>query len=158
MRIIVHEQALALYGFIVFGAFDAESEIVHVTKMASSSDLMSVHPALANLDPAEWYVSVITHEVSHGIIHQSLAGKSLGIISAEYLAFAVQIESMPDKLRQGFLAAFPVSGPLDRKALQKEMLLTDSFRFGVTAYRHIQLEPDMCAMMKSLIDDTSKIP
>jgi hypothetical protein len=41
------------------------------------------------------YASIFAHEVAHAVIHQNLDGRKLSFAAHEYLAYAVQLGTLP---------------------------------------------------------------
>jgi len=94
------------HGREVFGFFDPKQERALVTSYANIPALTMDTP-YATLPQREFYLSLIVHEVVHGVLHQHYERKPMTHAAYEYPAYALQIESLPQGCATSFCRPCP---------------------------------------------------
>ena len=138
------------HGGVIFGFYDIAREIVSVTSYDNIPDLVTGTP-YSELQPLEFYKSLVFHEVVHVVMHQNQTHEPKARASYEYPAYALQIESLPPKERYAFLLA--ATGRRDPKEYNFSdlILMFDPFFFAARAYRHFKASPNRCAYLHLLL-------
>ena len=85
-----------------FGVFDPFRQRAVVTRFSNIPALVEATP-YASLPHADFYRSLIVHEVVHAVMHQNLIRPMTSRSAHEYPAYALQIESLPLSAREKFL-------------------------------------------------------
>jgi hypothetical protein len=151
LRLEIAEQIVHPLGRPVLALFDVVKERILVRSSQRVAGLVSNTP-FAAVSPREFYVSIVVHEVVHGVLQQSSEGRLLSHIANEYLAYALQIESLPANARRAFLLSFP-NGPSTADLLFSDVMLSlDPYLFAARAYEHFSAFADRCGLVKSLLD------
>jgi hypothetical protein len=108
--------------------------------------------AAAGLLLRDFYRSLIVHEVVHGVMHQNLTRRLASQAEAEYLAYALQVESLPPDVRDRLLQPFEHA---DRKAetflFNDVVLSADPFFFAARAYQHFNAVGEGCGHARALL-------
>ena len=136
----------------IFGLFDIVRERVLVTQEANISGLVENTP-YANLPERAFYLSLIGHEVVHGIMHQNLKRKATTHAAYEYPAYALQIESLPSDVREAFLRSFDLAALKSNTMFNDSVLFFDPYYFAARAYHHFTSAPDACKYLAGLLAD-----
>jgi hypothetical protein len=139
------------FGGPIFGLFDKKQERVLVTRRDNLPALVRDTPYAA-LPQADFYRSVIVHEVIHGVLHQSLKRLPATHAGYEYPAYALQIESLPTPVREMFLRSFEQAPMKSEFIFTDAILFFDPFFFAARAYEHFNRSPDRCADLRALLD------
>jgi hypothetical protein len=105
----------------------------------------------AELPPAAFYSSVIVHEVVHGILHQNLARPATSHAAYEYPAYALQIESLPQDVRERFLSTFEPQESERPPLFSDSILFFDPYFFAARAYEHFNGSEEGCDNLHGLM-------
>ena len=151
LRLEIAEQINHPFGRPVLGFFDAVEEKVLVRSSQSVATIVS-NTLFAAVSLREFYASIVAHEVVHGILHQNSERHVLSHTASEYLAYALQVESLPDNARRAFLLSFPNGASANDLLLSDLMLSLDPYLFAARAYEHFSSFKDRCGLMKALLD------
>jgi hypothetical protein len=135
----------------IFGLFDTKQERVLVTQEANITDLVKNTP-YSELPQRDFYRSLIVHEVIHGVMHQNLKRPGTSHAAYEYPAYALQIESLPQRAREQFLHSFDQQAITSDTLFNDSVLFFDPFFFAARAYAHFKASADGCAHLRALID------
>lgn len=82
------------------------------------------------------YRSLAAHELAHALAWCNTSNGPLSVRAREYVAYAVQFQTMDSDLRQAILADTPVSGFETEQEISDTYFYLAPSRFGVDAYRH----------------------
>lgn len=134
----------------IFGMFDIAQERVLVTKEANIPALVDDTP-YASFPTRDFYKSLIVHEIVHGVMHQNLKRKATTHAAYEYPAYALQMESLPEEVRETFLRSFDQTALKSNTLFSDSVLFFDPFFFAARAYYHYKNSPDACAHLTDLL-------
>ena len=134
------------------GYFDARDATVTIPDYAACVALagpegrfgMPVTPAL--------YESLIAHELVHAIVSQHQGESAMGRAGQEYLAYAIQLVTMPPSLRARILARYPQANPVLLGELSETYLDLAPGRFAVKSYLNFVAQKDRCALIEDLME------
>ena len=149
LRVEIAEQIDHPFGRPVLGFFDVMEEKVLVRSSQRVATITSNTP-FAAVSLQEFYTSIVAHEVVHGILHQNSERHVFSHTAGEYLAYAVQIESLPANARRAFLLSFPSGASTDDLLFSDIMLSLDPYLFAARAYEHFSAQ-DRCGLVKALL-------
>jgi hypothetical protein len=139
------------FGKQVFGYFDTKRERVIVAELGKVTSLVKGTPYAA-LPQADFYRSLIVHEVVHGIMYHNLTRPVTSQAAYEYPAYAIQIESLSPDLREQFLGSFEQEGTSRPSLFSDSILSFDPFYFAARAYRHFNASGNGCAHLHALLE------
>ena len=135
----------------IFGLFDTKQERVLVTQFANIPALVKGTPYAA-LPPEDFYRSLVVHEIIHGVMHQNLKRPATTHAAYEYPAYALQIESLPDSVRDRFLQSFDQAAlKADPILFNDPILFFDPYFFAARAHHHFKASADGCAHLNALL-------
>jgi hypothetical protein len=122
--------------------------------LASSGEVISIFRGLSD---DEYFSSVIVHETTHALVHQSHDGK-FSRVAHEYLAYALQIASLSEEGRFSVLRAlqFPETKSLD--GVDEIALLFGPSQFAVRSYQHFSRPENGCSFIDCIIDPDPEVP
>jgi hypothetical protein len=133
------------------GCFDRSSGTIRLLSQDRCAERLRTDDVRRDLDAADYFQSVVVHEVAHAILMQHAGATSLRRIAHEYLAYALQIDSLAQNTRETFLKRLRERGAL-RIALPNEILLMmDPSIFAAMAYLHFKSSQDQCATIWSVL-------
>lgn len=134
----------------IFGLLDTKRELVLVTQQSNIPSLAKDTP-YASLPAVDFYRSLIVHEVVHGVMHQNLTRAATTHAAYEYSAYALQIASMSEAVREQFLLNFD-TGDINAQFLFNDIVLFfNPYFFAARAYIHFRDAADGCAHLQGLL-------
>ncbi len=156
LTVTVTKTIEAINGTPIFGFFDPRTNVVQVASWAALTE--RAQPAQMFGMPLDraLYVSVFAHEVTHAIVHAHVDGRRLGHAAHEYVAYAVQIATMEDTLRQRVLSHHPWTGFSADTEINDLVLALAPFRFAALSYHHLQASDDDSALLRRLLLPSSE--
>lgn len=134
----------------IFGYFDLRERHIVIASLDGLPALMDGTP-YAGLPPADFYKSLVVHEVVHSVMHQNLGAGVHTQASYEYPAYALQIASLPGAAREQFMKAF------DSERLERPIPLNDTilsfapYLFAARAYNHFITSADGCLLLREAL-------
>ncbi len=138
-------------GATVLGIYDPNADVVKVlARSAFSSGTVGDVVLGLPVDEA-LYASIFAHEVAHAVIHRNIGQQKLSPAAHEYLAYAVQLATLPAAYRERVLARFPGAGFSDLEQVSEIFLGFDPDRFAVKAYLHFRKLDDQDAVLRQLL-------
>lgn len=150
LRVHIVSEVRHPLGGAIFGRFDAKQERVLVTQEVNIASLARDTP-YERLPQREFYKSLIVHEVIHGLMHQNLKRPATTHAAHEYPAYALQIESLPESVRDTFLRTFDHLATNSASLFSDSVLFFDPFFFAARAYQHFKASADGCAHLAALL-------
>jgi hypothetical protein len=100
---------------------------------------------------ADVHAGIFTHEIVHAILDQNTERFPLSRAGHEYLAYAIQLATLPVGTRERILASHPVSGFDTVDQVSDILLGFDPDKFGVNAYLHFRDAGDQAAVFNDLV-------
>ncbi|PXX91840.1 hypothetical protein DIT71_08280 [Marinobacter vulgaris] len=146
------DRPLSLHGTEVTGTYDSRSFHIKVPNFKNARLMALRHPPFRMRMCRTIWQSFVAHEVAHAVAHANFQISKPSLEAHEYIAYVVQLATLPQALRQQLLEAF------DQPAFQHERQISRIFLqlapevFGVKAYRHYAAEPDPQAFFQRLLN------
>ena len=135
----------------VLGFFETKHERVLVARYESMPSLAKGTP-FALLSQRDLFKSIVLHEIVHGVLHQHAGRHVMSHAAGEYLAYALQIESLPPSGRDSFLQA------IEPRVSTADLIFTDvlwsldPFFFAAHAYDHFKDSDNGCTHLRALLE------
>jgi hypothetical protein len=151
LQVNILEELRHPFGRSVLAFFDIEHEMVLIRPRKVITSLVKDTPFGA-LPPRELYRSVVVHEIIHGALHQNAVRHLMSYTAGEYLAYALQIESLDPSVRDLFLQS--VANRLTSKnfVFSDILLSLDPFLFAAHAYEHFKAARDSCSSLTAVME------
>lgn len=97
------------------------------------------------------FESIIAHELTHAFFAMSICGQETCLAGHEYLAFAMQIESLPTRSRELLLETHPATGPIELSWFNDTRLRETPDVFALNAWRHFSQVGNGCNFVEGLV-------
>lgn len=117
----------------VFNCDDSTIEILTPSRMSATIDPEGPYAAVA---PEDLFRSILMHELAHAAIYEATLGQPRSYARDEYLAYALQIGSLPAETRAAFLAAAAAETPVDRARINGVILSFAPELFAARAWQY----------------------
>ena len=98
------------------------------------------------------FESLILHELVHAYAEQSSAGRFLPRVAHEFLAYAIQLDALPEAERRRILKRSEVSEPVDPAQLNEAVLGLSPLRFAAASWLHFRAEGADAALVARVLD------
>lgn len=145
------DRPLRLHGKEVTGTYDSRSFHIKVPSFSQSQLMAQRHPPFRMSMSLTMWQSFVAHEVAHAVAEANFRVPKPTLEAHEYIAYVVQLATLPKTLRHQLLAEF------DNRAFQHERQISRTFLelapevFAVKAYRHYVAQPDPQAFFQRLL-------
>ncbi len=98
------------------------------------------------------FESLILHELTHAYLDQAATPLFLPRLAHEYLAYAVQLDALPEQDRRRILAKAAISNPVRLSELNEAMLNLSPLRFAAMAWIHFTREGGDAELVQRILN------
>ena len=158
IRVQVENDAIGVCGVDAFGAFDTKAQTIRLASTKACRAMAKTNPAYASLPFIKFYESIVVHEVAHQIFRSHIGERSVSLATHEYVAYALQITSLPPDVRQTFLKPLNTKPPADLSPFVDMVLLMSPETFGALAYAHFSEFGNGCRILTEIIEGKISFP
>lgn len=134
------------------GNFDCETETIEILNPVALDRVRVDSGAWAEVETPAYFDSILTHELTHAALRDLPCPFSGCRLNQEYVAYAMQIRSLPPEARAAFGRRSNITGKVSRDALNEMMLHLAPDRFAQKVWAHLGQRPDACAYLKQLAE------
>lgn len=145
-------------GAAVLGQYLTNEDRIELTTFSACIDALGPDNAYRQLPLPEAWRSLAVHEITHGIASCAARNKNLAPMAQEYIAYTIQMLSLPVASRQKLLDAMPGKPPSGTGSFNELYHAIAPLRFGVDAYRHYSAMPDGCAFLNQVLRGEVEFP
>lgn len=110
--------------------------------------------AFSFLQPEAYYQSVVVHELAHVAFDNVPCPYDACIATNEYLAYTMQVMSLPPDAQQEFAQRSDLDKRVSRDELSAIILLMAPGRFAQLAWAHLSQHQDPCSFVGHIMDGT----
>jgi hypothetical protein len=133
------------------GLFDAVNQTLYMREIESTASLIGGTP-FGEIPRREFFKSAIVHEIVHAVVHQNTGSREVSAPVHEYLAYALQIESLASGARAQFLQAVGERQGAKEQVFSEVFLGMNPFLFAAYAFEHFEAATDRCARLVALLE------
>ncbi|CFX37522.1 conserved exported protein of unknown function [Candidatus Filomicrobium marinum] len=151
LRVEILSEVIQPFGLPVIALFDAKRWRIQISTFEAMRTILLPGSAYRRLPLRDVYDSLVVHEVAHAVFREHIGHRNLPIAAHEYVAYAVQINSMPTKTRDLFLSTFQRPTSLDVEMFNDIYLAMAPLRFGANAHRHLFRHGQSCEMLSKIV-------
>jgi len=158
LTIEVVEELRHPLGVPVIALFDGNSWKIQISTYDVTQSLILPSSVYHRLAPQDVYDSLVVHEVAHALFRERAAGFQLPVTAHEYVAYAIQIASLPPESRELFLSSFPRQTPGGYAMFNDIYLAISPLGFAANAYRHLFRDANPCETLKRIATGKEEFP
>jgi len=141
VKIIVSDTLLDVHGVDVLGTYDQKTNTITIPSLgiaqASNAQDSNAQPSCLGMQiDHDMYRSFVVHEMTHAIAHQTGLMSPTDHVSHEYLAYAVQIATLPPPRRNRILTQHDLDGFSADDEISLIYLMLGPDQFAVKSYLH----------------------
>lgn len=133
------------------GLYACGSDRILVIPPGGVGEVMPEDSAFAPLAPDVYYDSLVVHELAHALMDQAACERPRCDADREYVAYALQIASLPPRDRAAVAAYRAFDGPVDRALLNDLLLWLKPDIFALAAWAHFDAPGHGCAFVERLV-------
>jgi hypothetical protein len=151
IRIVLVEQGILHGSGLAYGQYDGGRNRL---ELMSPRAIAAQQPAPTQFGRAidgVIYAGLVAHELTHAIAQQHKRVESLGHAAQEYLAYAVEIASLPDAVREAVIATAGVAGWESGDSISTVYLGLNVHRFAVKSYLHLHDHPAPKSVVEAVL-------
>lgn len=162
ITIHIEDRMEQIQGVPVIGFYDSESVQIRVASRFALNAGMT-DATLFDLPINEpLYASVFAHEVTHAVIDSAVGDEPVHRwqptrAAQEYVAYSIQLATLPDELRGRILNRITVSGFDAPVNVTETYLALAPNRFAVSAYRHFIDVDDREGFVHQFLEESPRI-
>ena len=105
------------------------------------------------MDAETYFESLIIHEMVHAYIDQTPKGPFLTTLAQEYLAYAIQIDALPESIRDVVIAKAAIEELVNFRDIRKSTLDQSPVRFSVLSWLHFKEAGGDAVMVNRVVED-----
>jgi Family of unknown function (DUF6639) len=158
MRVRIDPKPLDVSGIHVFASFDSKDKVIRIVDLTTFAHMAITELPSSVLPLNEFYRSLIVHEMSHQILRANLESKKIPRTAHEYVAYSIQLSSMPVEARQRFLSLFKRGPPAGLAPFVDGMLYLAPQHFGALAYDHFSAPGNRCRILRGIVQGRVQFP
>uniref|UniRef100_UPI00356952F4 DUF6639 family protein n=1 Tax=Marinobacter sp. TaxID=50741 RepID=UPI00356952F4 len=146
------DRSLSLHGAEVKGTYDSKRFRIEVPSFSQAQVMAQRHPPFGMNMCEEMWQSFVVHEVAHAVAQANFKVRKPSLEAHEYIAYVVQIATLPEPLRTRLLAKFDNLAFQHERQISRTFLQLEPEVFAVKAYRHFSAHPDPQAFFQRLLN------
>lgn len=124
--------------FRILGQFDAKQNRIMVTSIEGQREMAKEKPIFGVPYEVALFRSVVAHEVAHAIAEDNFHVEEPTRLAHEYIAYIVQLATMPPRLSQRVFETFPTQAFASEMEINLMIYGLNPNLFAVKAYRHFR--------------------
>jgi hypothetical protein len=136
--------------------YDSETRRLEILTIECLSDGHGGLGSFHDLSPEVFFDSLIVHELTHAYLHQT--GADLGRSAHEYLAYALQLDSLPPESRSMILDRTTLRSTIDIDDFDELLLAFHPLRYAAMAWRHFNAQSDRAAVVAAIVSGETQFP
>ncbi len=133
-----------------FGYYDCDSGRILVRSPDSIADVSAESDLYLGLDPQVVFESIIAHELAHAAFAHVACEDAACLANHEYVAYAIQMWSLPPSVRDGLVAAFGQDAPVEPMRLNALIAVMAPHKFAALAWQHFNEDGHGCGFVQDL--------
>lgn len=134
------------------GRFLCHEGRIELLSPATLADALSPDSAYATLPTGAVFDGFLVHELTHALIYQTLGGTAGSVAQNEYIAYALQLESMPESVRETLVAPYRTDRDVTLDEFNDLMLGFAPDRYAARAWLHFSRPENGCAFIGRILD------
>ncbi|MDK8464479.1 DUF6639 family protein [Marinobacter sp. SS13-12] len=130
------DRPLSLHGTEVKGTYDSRSFQIEVPSFPQAQMMAQRRPPFRMSMSHTMWQSFVAHEVAHAVAQANFQVSKPSLEAHEYIAYVVQLATLPEAIRQQLLAAFDNPAFQHERQISRVFLQLSPEIFAVKAYLH----------------------
>lgn len=141
---------LPKFGDNCFGYYECDGNHISLRSPVSIANVSAQSVLYTGLDPIVILNSLVAHEVAHAAFAQSTGEDAAFLANHEYVAYAVQMWSLPPLVRDEIVASFGQDEPVEPIRLNELVAVMAPEKFAALAWQHFNEPGHGCDFVQDL--------
>lgn len=133
-----------------FGYYECDSNRISIRSPASIAEVSGQSTLYAGLEPVVVFDSLVAHEVSHAAFAQTACRDAGCLANHEYVAYVMQMWSLPPPIRSGIVERFGQLEPVEPMRLNELVAVMAPGKFAALAWQHFNEDGNGCDFVQDL--------
>ena len=142
IRVVLVDAGIAYNGHLAYGQYDGPQDRLELMSPVAIETQQPPPSQFGQPIDGVMYAGLVAHELTHAVAQQHMRADKIGSPAQEYLAYAVQVASLPGPLRDAIVAEAGVRGWEAGDTVSLVYLGLNVHRFAVKSYLHLYGHPD----------------
>jgi hypothetical protein len=151
VRVRIVNSPVVLHAVEASGTFDAGASLIAIPSYEHCCGWSTEQRAFGLDATRDLWRSFVVHELAHAVAHINFRTPKVPRVSHEYIAYVVQIATMPPPLIEQILGKYPNRAFASERAINHHFLDLDPQIFAVKAYRHFLALDDGAAFFARIL-------
>ncbi len=128
--------------------------VIEVLDPSTMQQVRDPEGAFAFLSLDAYFESAIVHELAHAALDGAPCPFDACLVADEYVAYAMQVQSLPKAARAEFAASAKSDSPTSRDDLSAVLLHLSPHEFARKVWSHLSRHDDPCNFISQIVDGT----
>lgn len=151
IRVAIVERAVHPAFGECMATYDVRNQCLQVTEPDRLPELLGDRDTRSLLPTDVLFAAIITHEIAHALVHQSTAERVVSAADQEFIANALEMESIDPEWRELLLAADPVNPSGDAGLVSSGIYVLAPRVFANNAWRLFRREGNGCTLVQKIV-------
>jgi hypothetical protein len=151
IRVVLVDTGILYNGHLAYGQYDGPQDRLELMSLAAIDDQQPRPSQFGEPIDDALYASLVAHELTHAVAQQHMRADKIGSPAQEYLAYAVQLATLPEARREAIVAAAGVRGWETGDTVSNIYLGLNVHRFAVKSYLHLYGHPQRAEVVQTVL-------
>jgi len=142
----------------LMGYYSMSHGRIMVQSPRNLSEMLPPDSAYQYVPNIEYFDSIVVHELAHALFLSTPCGQETCLAGHEYLAYALQLQSMSSVARNSILNALPAEEPIDLTWFTDSRLRETPEVFAANAWRHFSQDGYGCNFISRIVSGEAVFP
>lgn len=157
IRVMLVDQGIVYNGHLAYGQYDGPRDRLELMSFAAIEAQQPPPSQFGEPIDSVMYAGLVAHEITHAVAQQHMRADKIGSPAQEYLAYAVQLASLPDERREGIVAGAGVRGWETGDTVSNIYLGLNVHRFAVKSYLHLYAHPEQAKVVETVLGSRGNV-
>lgn len=125
-------------------------DVIRVTDPASLPDALDPASPYTRLPPDIVFRALVAHEMAHALLAQSSEGREIAFVDHEYVAAALEFDTLAPEWRAVLIEAAPVGHEPTTGLISPLIYALEPRAFAANAWAFFDAEEDGCARVRAI--------
>jgi len=157
IRVVLVDAGIVYNGHLAYGQYDGPHERLELMSPAAIASQQPSPTLFGQPIDDVLYAGLVAHELTHAVAQQHMRADKIGSPAQEYLAYAVQLASLPDERREAIVAAAGVRGWEAGDTVSNIYLGLNVHRFAVKSHLHLYAHPERARVVETVLSSRGNV-
>jgi hypothetical protein len=151
IRVVLVDAGIAYNGHLAYGQYDGPQDRLELMSPVAIETQQPPPSQFGQPIDGVMYAGLVAHELTHAVAQQHMRADKIGSPAQEYLAYAVQLATLPAERREAIITAAGVRGWETGDTVSNIYLGLNVHRFAVKSYLHLYAHPERARVVETVL-------